>query len=191
MTPSDILENRWVRLEPLSRDHIKGLDEAGIVDAIWTYMPRQSANTALEDIVDRFISDEDPEVFQCFCILRPETGMVLGTVALENMSRPHRRAEVGQFWIRKKAQGTQTFPATLLALLDHIFDQGILRLELRCDSKHGRTAAAYDKIGAIKEGELRSYERMMDGSRRTTAIYSILKQDWSEVRSRLTAELVK
>jgi RimJ/RimL family protein N-acetyltransferase len=48
-----------------------------------------------------------------------------------------------------------------------------------------RSQKAVEKIGGVKEGVLRNHGFRPDGSLRDTVIFSILKEEWPEVKERL------
>ncbi len=64
-------------------------------------------------------------------------------------------------------------------MLEHAFEViEAERLEFRIDTRNIRSRKAVEKLGAVLEGELRSHTLLMDGHRRDTVIYGIIKDEW-------------
>ena len=74
-----------------------------------------------------------------------------------------------------------------LAMLAHAFEGGALRVEIRTDGRNDRSQAAIAKLGAVREGVLRRQKRLWNGDIRDTVVFSILKEEWPQVRQRLDA----
>ena len=76
-------------------------------------------------------------------------------------------------------------------MLAHAFDVlGATRVTLKTDALNARSRAAILKLGARFEGVLRKHSRRHDApGLRDTAIYSILADEWPEVRAGLEARL--
>ena len=79
-----------------------------------------------------------------------------------------------------------------LLLLGHAFDDcGFGRVKIQTDSINQRSQAAIAGIGATREGVLRRHIRRADGSFRDTVVFSILKDEWPQVRELLQTRLAK
>jgi N-acetyltransferase len=59
------------------------------------------------------------------------------------------------------------------------------RVQLVTDSHNQRSQRAIERLGAQKEGVLRSHILCPDGYRRDSVFYSILDHEWPGVRHRL------
>jgi RimJ/RimL family protein N-acetyltransferase len=101
----------------------------------------------------------------------------------------HKRAEIGFTWYAQSAQGSEVNPAAKLLLFAHAFASGANRVELKCDARNTRSRAAILKLGATQEGILRHHMVMPDGHLRDTVYFSVLAQEWPQVRARLEARL--
>ena len=71
-------------------------------------------------------------------------------------------------------------------LLRHCFETlGLIRVFFKTDSNNIRSQKAMEKIGAKYEGTLRNHMIREDGSLRHSAYYSIIKEEWLEVKKHL------
>ncbi len=87
------------------------------------------------------------------------------------------------------AQGTAINPAAKLLLLGHAFECGAERVELKTDALNMQSRGAMVKLGCTFEGILRHQMRRPDGSWRDNAWFSVIRQDWPEVRARIELRL--
>ena len=77
------------------------------------------------------------------------------------------------------------FEAKLL-MLDHAFERlGCLRVEFKTDSRNERSRAALAALPAKFEGIFRKHMLVRGGERRDSAYYSIIDDEWPEVRKNL------
>ena len=89
-------------------------------------------------------------------------------------------------WIDRNVQGTGLNKQCKHVLLSHAFDNlKMERVEFKTDSRNKQSRRAIEKVGGIFEGTLRSHTLMLDGYRRDTVYYSILREEWSAVETRV------
>jgi RimJ/RimL family protein N-acetyltransferase len=91
-------------------------------------------------------------------------------------------AEVGM-WIRGTAAGQGLGTHVLEALLEWGFTEWPwLRLVWRCDTTNDGSIRVAQKNGLTLEGTFRSDAFAIDGGRRNTHLFAILKSDWEKAR---------
>ena len=86
--------------------------------------------------------------------------------------------EIGGTYYRPKFRGTGFNRRVKDMMLRRAFSCGIRRVEFRVDSRNLRSQAAMEKLGAVREGVLRSDRITWTGHVRDTMLYSILKEEW-------------
>lgn len=75
-------------------------------------------------------------------------------------------------------------------MLRHAFDGwGCARVEFKTSALNQRSRAAIRRIGAREEGILRRHMVNEDGSPRDTVYFSIIAEEWPEVKRRLESLL--
>jgi RimJ/RimL family protein N-acetyltransferase len=62
---------------------------------------------------------------------------------------------------------------------------------LRTDNFNFRSQRAIEAIGAKKDGVIRRHQARRDGTARDTVIYSILAEEWRDVRRHLESRLAR
>ena len=113
-------------------------------------------------------------------------GTVVGTSSLADVDVPNESIHLGYTGYAPAVWGTAVNPAAKLLLLEHAFeDCGFGRVKIQTGSKNTRSQAAIAKLGATREGVLRRHMRTADGSFRDTVVFSILADEWPDVRKRL------
>ena len=105
---------------------------------------------------------------------------------LVNVSTKDRRVEIGWTWLAVGSQGRGINTRAKYLLLEHCFESlSAHRVEFKTDAANRRARGALRKIGATPEGTLRSHTLMHDGRYRDTVYYSILEDEWPQVRKHL------
>jgi RimJ/RimL family protein N-acetyltransferase len=113
-------------------------------------------------------------------------GTVVGTTSLGDVDLHNESVHLGWTGYAPPVWGTAVNPATKLLLLQHAFeDCGFGRVKIQTGSTNARSQAAIAKLGAIREGVLRRHKRLPDGTFRDTVVFSILADEWPDVRKRL------
>jgi RimJ/RimL family protein N-acetyltransferase len=63
----------------------------------------------------------------------------------------------------------------------------VRRVTLKTDERNARSRANIERIGARLDGILRAHMPSYDGGVRSSAVYSILADEWPAARARLLA----
>ena len=117
-------------------------------------------------------------------------GTVVGTSSLGEWDLVNERVHLGWTAYGPPWWGSVVNPACKLALLGHAFDDcGFGRVKIQTDGINERSQAAIAKLGATREGVLRRHIRRADGSWRNSVVFSILRDEWPQVRAALEARL--
>jgi RimJ/RimL family protein N-acetyltransferase len=188
--PVTLTGDRWVALEPLTREHIPEIAVAaadGELGSLWfTAAPKSNA---VEQWVDMRLSAQRPDQGLTFVVRRLD-GTLVGSSSYMQVDAQNRRLEIGYTWYVASARRSGVNSETKLLMLGHAFD------ELRCVAVEFRThffnftsRAAIERLGAKLDGILRSHQVLPDGQRRDTVVYSILDIEWPAVRANLRHRL--
>ncbi len=120
-----------------------------------------------------------------------DDGLVVGTTSLGDLDVANRGAHLGWTAYRPDTWGTAVNPESKLLLLGFAFETGFERVKIQTDAVNARSRAAIAKLGATFEGVLRRHRLRADGTWRDTAVYSILADEWSEIRADLERRLAR
>ena len=193
------LEGRYVRLEPLELSHEQGLIAAAADGELWntdvTIIPRAEG---MKDYI-QFALDGLAQGNQLpFVIVRQDaipnggaqTGEIVGTTRLYEIRSQDRAAAIGYTWLAKSAQRTPINTESKLLLLTYAFEQWHCnRVELITDVRNTQSRAAILRLGAKEEGTLRKHLILPSGRIRDSVVFSILDDEWPEVKARLQRRL--
>ncbi|MFO0593467.1 MAG: GNAT family protein [Polyangiaceae bacterium] len=203
--PAAVLQGRFVRLEPLSLAHLPGLLAAanGARDTFgFTNVPAGEAEMRayVEEGAARHAKGEALPF--ATIDLRHGEPRVVGSTRFANAERwswpfgfeADRPAsidaiEIGWTWLAPSAQRTAVNSEAKLLMLTHAFEAWrVLRVTLKTDARNARSRAAIERIGGKLDGVLRAHMPAFTGAAgeiRDTAIFSILRAEWPNVRERL------
>jgi RimJ/RimL family protein N-acetyltransferase len=173
-----------VRLEPLEPRHEDELWQAAQDERTWRWM--------------RVRGHESREVFHAWFesvelgFAHFYDGSLVGHTSFMNV-RPHDRVlEIGNTWLAPQAWGTAANVEAKLLLMEHAFErEGFLRVEFKTDAKNKRARAALAALPAQFEGVFRKHMLVRDGERRDSAWYSVIDDDWPEVKAALRERLAR
>ena len=185
------LEGRTIDLEPLSLDHVPGLwPHAGPEVFHWLAdLPRDGSYEAFRD----WIADvmRKPASLP-FAMVLTGTREPVGVSGYLEIRPEHRGLEIGRTWIGKANQGSRVNPESKYLLFRHAFETlGALRVQLKTDLLNLHSQRAIEKLGAVREGVLRQYQIRSNGVVRNTVMYSVLADEWPELKARLEARLAE
>jgi RimJ/RimL family protein N-acetyltransferase len=117
-------------------------------------------------------------------------GIVVGTTSLGDWDLVNERAHIGWTAYGPAWWGGNVNAECKLLMLGHAFeDCGFGRVKLQTDALNERSQAAIARLGATREGVLRRHQKRADGTFRDTVVYSVLREEWPEVRAALLARL--
>ncbi|HUQ18753.1 MAG TPA: GNAT family protein [Gemmatimonadaceae bacterium] len=186
-----VLEGDRVRLEPMRRDHLEALAEAGKYDELWRWT-RSKATTleTMSEYVDDALTELANGTALPFVTIDRPSETIVGSTRFANIDSRNRRAEIGWTWISPTFQRTYINSEAKYLMLRHAFDAwDCVRVELKTDVLNEQSRNAMLRLGAIEEGVLRRHVVTYNGRFRDTIYYSILDHEWPAVRARLEARL--
>jgi RimJ/RimL family protein N-acetyltransferase len=182
-----VLTGKIVQLQPLTLDHVPGLFAAS-EPSIWKYMLYGDITTESDmrgwvlDMLDRAKGGTDLP----FAVVDLVSGRELGATRYLEIRPQHRSLEIGGTWYGPKYQRTGVNTECKYLLLTHAFETlGCIRVQFKSDSRNARSVNALKRIGAKSEGILRNHMILMDGTYRHSAYFSILADEWPEVKKKL------
>ena len=125
-----------------------------------------------------------------FAVILPESGGAIGSTGYIDIDRPNRVLEIGSTWYGVDYQRTFVNTECKYLLLKHAFqDLAARRVFLKTDTNNERSRRAIQRVGAVQEGIFRNHRINRDGSNRDSIYFSIIEEEWPEVRQRLEGML--
>ena len=123
-----------------------------------------------------------------FAIL--QNGIAVGSSSYMAIVPEHRRLEIGNTWMHPSTWGTGANAEAKYLLLRHAFEElGCIRVEFKTDAKNERARAALAALPAQFEGIHRKHMLVRGEVRRDSAWYSVIDDDWPDVKAALQRRL--
>jgi N-acetyltransferase len=184
-----VLENRFVRLEPMGEAHRAGLEAACNADADFfpALYPYSWAGEHFAPTWAKLMADQAAGNTIGFAVV--VDGACRGITTFYAIDRANDVLEIGGTYYHPEVRGGAVNPAAKRLLLGHAFEAGARRVQFKVDAKNARSRAAVLKLGATQEGILRQDRVCWTGRIRDTVFFSILADEWPAVRERLDARL--
>ncbi|SRR5579875_1617237 len=189
MTP--LLQGRRIRLEPMTLSHLPALEKVAFDERIWRYMthPVKTPSQLLDWLEKSLALEAAGSVVPWVTVLN-DGDRVIGSTRFLDFDHEHRTTELGNTWLAPEFHGAGINPEAKLLQLTYAFEQlGLRRVALKTHHENLQSQKAMKKIGATYEGTFRNHYIMADGSQRHSVWFSIIKEDWPEVKSQLLAQL--
>ena len=192
-----VLAGNIVRLEPLTPEHVPGLQLAaeGAATSPFATVP---APETVEDYVAHSLARRDTGTYAPFAQVEVATGRVVGhTAYLTPRWMQDGRlfaVEVSSSWLSPTVRGTAINPAAKLLLLTQALeDWGVDRVDIKTDARNEVARGAIAALGATFEGVLHAWQPSLapgeEGRPRDTAMFAITPQQWPGVRIRLVERI--
>lgn len=187
------LTGNLVQLQPLSLDHVPDLFAASD-PSIWKYMlygdisTKEDMNGWVLDILERAKTSNDLP----FAVVSFASGKAIGATRYLEIRPQHNGLEIGGTWYGLEYQRTGVNTECKYLMLNHAFETlGCIRVQFKSDSRNLRSIEAIKRIGAKSEGTLRNHMILPDGTYRHSAYFSIVEDEWLEVKKKLEEYLKK
>jgi len=185
------LEGHGVRLEPLSREHEKGLAEAAQDGKLWelfyTSVPEPEKTRAY---IDTALEGQSAGHMLPWVVRESSSGKIVGSTRYHDIIPAADRVEIGWTWYAQRVQRTHVNTVCKLLLFEHGFEKlGCQVIALRTDNFNFRSQRAIEALGAKKDGVIRHHWLRRDGSIRDTVMYSVLVHEWPDVKKHLLFRL--
>ncbi|WP_276088298.1 GNAT family protein [Pedobacter sp. JY14-1] len=200
----EILTGKYIRLEPLGREHLAPLVEAAKGNENlfkWTFVPQGEA--AMAAYIDTALQQKADGQALPYVIANIHDGRVLGSTRYWNLQHwawpeGHQRygkqtpdvCEIGYTWLTADAIRTPVNTEAKLLLLSNAFTGWqALRVCFQTDARNARSRAAIERIGGRYEGIIRAERLASDNTIRDTARFSIIAEEWPAIAQRLKVKL--
>jgi RimJ/RimL family protein N-acetyltransferase len=185
-----VLENRFVRLEPMGEAHREDLRAACDADpATWNDLyPYSMAGEHFDPMWTKMCNDIAAGRTVALAVV--VDGRCQGISCFSGIDGANALVEIGGTYYGPALRGGAVNPSAKRLMLGHAFDSGARRVVFRVDAINARSRAAVLKLGAAQDGILRQDRVTWTGRIRDTVIFSVLAGEWPAVRERLDARLV-
>lgn len=192
-----LIAGRTIRLEPLETTHYPELFAAiahpevfaggygGGIEALPT------TQAAFDAFADAYFTVGVRNSYVIRLVGGDHDGLLVGTSTLGDFDEPAEAAHLGWTAYDPRVWGTAVNAEAKLLLLGLAFDSGFGRVKIQADERNERSRTAILRLGATFEGLVRRDKQRADGTWRTTALFSVIADEWPEVRAGLEERLAR
>jgi len=190
-----ILEGNVVRLVPLDREHEAALWDVAkdSVEEIFRWISyRMKSAEDFHGFVETAIAERQRRESMPFVTIERASGRIIGSTRFMNVDRSHSRVEIGSTWIAPPWQRSAVNTEAKYLMLRHAFEVWhCIRVELKTDKLNEQSRRAILRIGAKEEGIFRHHMITESGRLRDSVYFSIINDEWPEVKEYLQKMLAK
>jgi len=141
-----------------------------------------------EKLINNAFAEQERGESVVFATVEQSSGRTIGSTRFMNIDRINRRVEIGSTWIALAWQRTGINTEAKYLMLRHAFEVWeCMRVELKTDALNQKSRQAILRLGAKEEGTLRRHLITWTGRVRDTVYFSVLDNEWPQVKARLDA----
>lgn len=183
-----ILMGESVELLPLEEKHFEELSLMANDARIWEFYPFDMSNSKLiwNNFKNAILEKEKGNRYP-FAIYNKRVNKLVGSTQFLDIQPKYKKLEIGATWLHPDYWATEINLECKLLLLTYCFETlKAYRVQLKTDEKNIRSQKAIQKIGATFEGILRNDMIRDNGTKRSSAYFSIIAEEWVDRKSKLT-----
>lgn len=176
-----VLEDERVLMRPLQKEDLNFLlTFAEQEPELWKYSAVSAAGEkGMRNYIDTAIQERELKKEFPFIIFDKQANHYAGSSRFYDINLSFNSTQLGYTWYGKKFQRTGLNRHCKWLMLNYAFEQwGMERVEFRADHRNERSIQGMKDIGCTVEGILRNNMPLPDGSRRSSIVLSILRDEW-------------
>ncbi|TNB91727.1 GNAT family N-acetyltransferase [Pseudomonas jessenii] len=187
------LQGPRILLRPLQYSDADALLRAAADGELWnltvTVVP--SAST-IDSYLKKALDGRDAGSVMPFVIVLKDSGEVIGSTRFWKIDPLNRKLEIGSSWISARWQKSFVNTEAKYLMLRHAFEVlDCVRVQFTTDENNQKSRNAILRLGAQQEGIVRHERIMPDGRKRNSIRFSIIDDEWPQVRQVLEQKLAE
>ncbi|MEI7050564.1 GNAT family protein [Pseudomonas koreensis] len=187
------LQGPRILLRPLQYSDADALLRAAADGELWnltvTVVP--SAST-IDSYLKKALDGRDAGTVMPFVIVLKDSGEVIGSTRFWKIDPLNRKLEIGSSWISARWQKSFVNTEAKYLMLRHAFEVlECVRVQFTTDENNQKSRNAILRLGAQQEGIVRHERIMPDGRKRNSVRFSIIDDEWPQVRQVLEQKLAE
>lgn len=185
------LQGQRILLRPLQYSDADALLHAAADGELWnltvTVVPSPST---VDSYLKKALDGRDAGTVMPFVIVLKDTSEVLGSTRFWKIDPLNRKLEIGSSWIAASWQKSFVNTEAKYLMLRHAFEVlNCVRVQFTTDENNQKSRNAILRLGAQQEGIVRNERIMPDGRKRNSVRFSIIDDEWPQVRLHLEQKL--
>ena len=182
------LTGETVDLISLDKKYLTELEQLAKEKRIWKFYTLDCSDSGKftaayeEALTERETGTQFP-----FVIYHKEDKKLIGSTRFLDIQQKNLKLEIGWTWLHPDYWASPVNIECKLLLLTFCFEElQTRRVQFKTDENNLRSRKAIEKVSGKFEGVLRNDMVRDDGTKRNSAIFSIIDTEWNEVKSGLT-----
>jgi RimJ/RimL family protein N-acetyltransferase len=186
-----VLEGKTVTLISLTKNHFSELEELAQDKRIWEYyVYNGSDRSRFRQVLDAALIELEKGTQYPWVIFHNADQRLIGSTRFLDLQHVHQKLEIGSTWLHPDYWGTEVNLECKILLLTYSFETlHALRVQLKTDQNNTRSRKAIEKIGGKFEGILRHDMLRDNNTKRNSAYYSIIDDEWPLLKLDLSSKL--
>jgi RimJ/RimL family protein N-acetyltransferase len=185
------LQGQRILLRPLQYSDADALLHAAADGELWnltvTVVPSPST---VDSYLKKALDGRDAGTVMPFVIVLKDSGQVIGSTRFWKIDPLNRKLEIGSSWISASWQKSFVNTEAKYLMLRHAFEVlDCVRVQFTTDQNNQKSRNAILRLGAQQEGIVRHERIMPDGRKRNSVRFSIIDDEWPQVRLHLEQKL--
>lgn len=185
------LQGQRILLRPLQYSDADALLHAAADGELWkltvTVVP--SAST-VDSYLQKALDGREAGTVMPFVIVLRDSNEVIGSTRFWKIDPLNRKLEIGSSWISASWQKSFVNTEAKYLMLRHAFEVlYCVRVQFTTDENNQKSRDAILRLGAQQEGVVRHERIMPDGRKRNSVRFSIIDDEWPQVRRHLEQKL--
>ncbi|MEC8327990.1 MAG: GNAT family protein [Pseudomonadota bacterium] len=184
-------ETNKVILQKLQHHHLDDLLQAGKNPKIWQYVLSNYCKD--KDTLEHWFNETaqyQADKQLPLVIIDKKSNQLVGSTRLFALDFNNDKLEIGHTFITPEFQRCHINTHAKYLLLSYAFEQlGAARVELRTHENNQKSRNAITRLGAQFEGIAWQDRKLIDGSYRNSAVFSVTHIIWPNVKQQLETKL--
>jgi len=188
-----MLQTNKVILRPLEEDDFNIFLQLAQDEDAWKFFSLNLADKhQLRQWMDLAFADRAAHTRRPFTIIEKSSNRIAGSMSMGNISMHDLRLEIGWSWLGADFRSTDVNRHSKYAMMKYAFDElHFERVEFKTDVLNATARKGLEKIGGKEEGVLRSHMTMWNNRRRDSIYYSVLKNEWPQLKQTTFKDIEK
>lgn len=177
------MQSDQIKLIPLALSHCEDFMRYAKDPTLWTWWLRNPPSdlAQMQHEVQTALDQQAQEIRIPYAIYHFASDTLIGSTSFLNINNTHKTLEIGATWLATPFQKSTINRECKDLLINHAFNAlAMNRVVLQTDELNTRSRRAIEKLGARFEGIARHDRIVWDGRIRSTAVYSILSEEWQQ-----------
>ncbi len=185
------LKGQTVDLISLDKQHFADLEKLAKEKSIWEYYTLDCSDSVrFNEAFNETLCERDKGKQYPFVVFHKKEKKIIGSTRFLDIQQQNRKLEIGWTWLHPDYWASPVNPECKLLLLSYCFEElQTVRVQFKTDENNFRSRKAIEKIGGQYEGILRNDMIRDNGTRRNSACYSIIDDEWADVKTKLNENL--